>query len=46
MRTMNEAMGSRYGGRIAPDHPALSWLARHAGSAVTDMVGIYGKVHG
>ena len=44
MRTMRGAMDSRYEERISPDHPALSWLARHAGSTITRyMVGIDGR---
>eukprot|EP00974_Lingulodinium_polyedra_P133441 11225601-Lingulodinium_polyedra.AAC.1 len=41
---MKEALDSRYGERIPPNHPAIAWLPRHAGATLTRyVVGTDGK---
>eukprot|EP00974_Lingulodinium_polyedra_P066499 6436566-Lingulodinium_polyedra.AAC.1 len=41
---MKEALGSRYGERIPPNNPVVSWLPRHVGATLTRcIVGTDGK---
>ena len=35
VRTMKEALDSRYGSRIPSDHPVIAWLPRHAAATVS-----------